>query len=50
MRKMLEVSESSCLFIQTFQGYKSEPELWEPIISGMVRQQKESMKKFHIII
>ncbi|OPA22174.1 hypothetical protein BHL47_27650 [Bacillus cereus] len=36
-----ELSEVLALFIQTFQGYKSEPELWEPIISGMVRQQGE---------
>ena len=28
-------------FSTYFQGYKSEAELWEPIISGMVRQQGE---------
>ncbi len=28
-------------FHTNLQGYKSEPELWEPIISGMVRQQGE---------
>ncbi|MGE7886978.1 serine hydrolase [Bacillus cereus] len=36
-----ELNEVLALLIQIFQGYKSEPELWEPIISGMVRQQGE---------
>ena len=50
MRKNIgDLNEVLALLIQTFQGYKSEPELWEPIISGMVRQPG-SMKKSHIII
>lgn len=36
-----ELNEVLLLLIQIFQGYKSEAELWEPIISGMVRQQGE---------
>ncbi|MES5955387.1 class A beta-lactamase-related serine hydrolase [Bacillus fungorum] len=36
-----ELNEVLSLLVQIFQGYKSEAELWEPIISGMVRQQGE---------
>ncbi|AFQ12055.1 TPA: serine hydrolase [Bacillus pacificus] len=36
-----ELNEVLSLLVHIFQGYKSEAELWEPIISGMVRQQGE---------
>ncbi|EJQ13764.1 hypothetical protein IE3_02663 [Bacillus cereus BAG3X2-1] len=36
-----ELNQVHSLLVHIFQGYKSEPELWEPIINGMVRQQGE---------
>ncbi|GLV64398.1 class A beta-lactamase [Bacillus mycoides] len=36
-----ELKQVLSLLLHIFQGYKSAPELWEPIISGMVRQQGE---------
>ncbi|WP_166703769.1 serine hydrolase [Bacillus albus] len=36
-----ELNEIHSLLVQIFRGYKTEPELWEPIINGMVRQQGE---------
>ncbi|EOO21183.1 serine hydrolase [Bacillus cereus] len=36
-----ELQQVLSLLLHIFQGYKSAPELWEPIISGMVRQQGE---------
>ncbi|MCU5707468.1 class A beta-lactamase-related serine hydrolase [Bacillus wiedmannii] len=36
-----ELNEVLSLLVHIFQGYKSEAELWEPIINGMVRQQGE---------
>ncbi|PGK38535.1 hypothetical protein CN907_14570 [Bacillus anthracis] len=36
-----ELNEVLSLLVKIFQGYKLEAELWEPIISGMVRQQGE---------
>ncbi|MDP7989157.1 serine hydrolase [Bacillus sp. MHSD_36] len=36
-----ELNQVLSLLVHIFQGYKLEPELWEPIISGMVRQQGE---------
>ncbi|MBE7103736.1 serine hydrolase [Bacillus cereus] len=36
-----ELNQVLSLLVHIFQGYKSEPELWEPIINGMVRQQGE---------
>ncbi|MFL0403335.1 serine hydrolase [Bacillus nitratireducens] len=36
-----ELKQVLSLLLHIFQGYKSAPELWEPIISGMVMQQGE---------
>ncbi|CAM4346472.1 serine hydrolase [Bacillus albus] len=36
-----ELNQVHSLLIHIFRGYKSAPELWEPIINGMVRQQGE---------
>ncbi|WP_242235188.1 serine hydrolase [Bacillus cereus group sp. BfR-BA-01316] len=36
-----ELNQVLSLLVYVFQGYKSESELWEPIINGMVRQQGE---------
>ncbi|MED1410983.1 MULTISPECIES: serine hydrolase [Bacillus] len=36
-----ELNQVHSLLVHIFQGYKTEPELWEPIINGMVRQQGE---------
>lgn len=36
-----ELNQVHSLLVHIFRGYKSEPELWEPIINGMVRQQGE---------
>ncbi|MGN4443471.1 serine hydrolase [Bacillus cereus group sp. MYBK79-1] len=36
-----ELNEIHSLLVRIFRGYKTEPELWEPIINGMVRQQGE---------
>ncbi|GCF72954.1 serine hydrolase [Bacillus cereus] len=36
-----ELNQVHSLLVHIFQGYKSAPELWEPIISGMVMQQGE---------
>ncbi|MDZ5609431.1 serine hydrolase [Bacillus pseudomycoides] len=38
------------LLIRIFQGYKSNPVLWEPIINGMVRQQGnyEGIPSYHL--
>ncbi|HDR4763783.1 TPA: serine hydrolase [Bacillus thuringiensis] len=36
-----ELNEIHSLLVQIFRGYKTKPELWEPIINGMVRQQGE---------
>ena len=36
-----ELNEVLSLLVHIFQGYKSEAELWEPIISGMARQKGE---------
>ena len=45
-----ELNEVLSLLVQIFQGYKSEAELWEPIISGMVRQQGdyEGIHSYHL--
>lgn len=45
-----ELSEVLSLLVQIFQGYKLEAELWEPIISGMVRQQGdyEGIHSYHL--
>ncbi|MFJ8414410.1 serine hydrolase [Bacillus paramycoides] len=34
-----ELNQVHSLLVHIFQSYKSDPELWEPIITGMVRQQ-----------
>ncbi|TXR60869.1 hypothetical protein DM800_23590 [Bacillus sp. AY18-3] len=36
-----ELNQVHSLLVHIFRGYKSEPELWEPVINGMVRQQGE---------
>ncbi|TCW57975.1 beta-lactamase family protein [Bacillus thuringiensis] len=36
-----ELNQVHSLLVHIFRGYKSEPELWEPIINGMVMQQGE---------
>ncbi|MDH4421736.1 MULTISPECIES: serine hydrolase [Bacillus] len=36
-----ELNQVLSLLVHIFQGYKSEPVVWEPIINGMVRQQGE---------
>ncbi|EJR54966.1 hypothetical protein IIM_01906 [Bacillus cereus VD107] len=45
-----ELNQIHSLLVHIFQGYKSEPELWEPIINGMVRQQGdyEGIPYYHI--
>ncbi|WP_264446558.1 serine hydrolase [Bacillus cereus] len=45
-----ELKQVLSLLLHIFQGYKSAPELWEPIISGMVRQQGdyESIPYYHL--
>ncbi|KFN04323.1 class A beta-lactamase [Bacillus clarus] len=45
-----ELNQILTLLIYIFQGYKSAPELWEPIMSGMVRQQGnyEGIPYYHI--
>lgn len=36
-----ELNQVHSLLVHIFKCYKSDPELWEPIINGMVRQQGE---------
>ncbi|PFJ05044.1 hypothetical protein COD67_16315 [Bacillus cereus] len=45
-----ELNQVLSLLVHIFQGYKLEPELWEPIINGMVRQQGnyESIPYYHL--
>ncbi|PEX00640.1 hypothetical protein CN446_00875 [Bacillus cereus] len=45
-----ELNQVHSLLVHIFQGYKSEPELWEPIINGMVRQQGkyEGIPYYHL--
>ncbi|MGG5737146.1 MULTISPECIES: serine hydrolase [Bacillus cereus group] len=45
-----ELKQVLSLLLHIFQGHKSAPELWEPIISGMVRQQGdyESIPYYHL--
>ncbi|EJQ60753.1 hypothetical protein EXW32_14160 [Bacillus mycoides] len=45
-----ELNQVLSLLVHIFQGYKSEPELWEPIINGMVRQQGdyEGIPYYHL--
>ena len=45
-----ELNQIHSLLVHIFKGYKSEPELWEPIINGMVRQQGnyEDIPYYHL--
>lgn len=45
-----ELNQVHSPLVHIFQGYKSEPELWEPIINGMVRQQGnyEGIPYYHL--
>ncbi|QUG84407.1 serine hydrolase [Bacillus nitratireducens] len=45
-----ELNQVLSFLVHIFQAYKAEPELWEPIISGMVRQQGdyEGIPYYHL--
>ncbi len=45
-----ELNQVLSLLVHIFQGYKTEPELWEPIVNGMVRQQGEydGLPSYHL--
>ena len=50
MKNVGKLKQVLKLLIRIFQGYESDPMLWEPIINGMVRQQGkyEGIPSYHL--